>query len=299
MTEAREISPAERTYRGRRTKPERWASWKPRVGDILVCTPPKSGTTWTQSILTMLAHGGPDLPDKVPFLSPWVDADLGVPAEEVAEALDRQTVRRVVKTHTLADGFPVWEGVTIISVYRHPLDVFFSLRKHVANVRDIPADDPILMPVPDSLAIFRDRAVDLDDFDRDCLASITLHYEKSALAARVPDTCVFHYVDMVRDGRHAVARLAEAAGLAAGADLIDRVAEATRFESMRARAQDFAPVAGTGFWKSDAAFFDSASSRKWEGKLSSEDVNRYDRRMSELISDSSARAWLENGDHSR
>lgn len=186
MTEAREISPAERTYRGRRTKPERWASWKPRVGDILVCTPPKSGTTWTQSILTMLAHGGPDLPDKVPFLSPWVDADLGVPAEEVAKALDRQTVRRVVKTQTPADGFPVWEGVTVIAVYRHPLDVFFSLRKHLANLRDLPADDPGLRPVSEFLALVRDAETDPDDFDRDCLASIVLHYEKTALSGSFP-----------------------------------------------------------------------------------------------------------------
>jgi len=295
MTEAREISPAERTYRGRRTKPERWASWKPRVGDILVCTPPKSGTTWTQSILTMLAHGGPDLPDKVPFLSPWVDADLGVPAEEVAKALDRQTVRRVVKTQTPADGFPVWEGVTVIAVYRHPLDVFFSLRKHLANLRDLPADDPGLRPVSEFLALFRDAETDPDDFDRDCLASIVLHHEKIALSGRSPEVKVFHYADMLRDGRRAVEQLADAAGIEADASLIDRVAEATSFSSMKANALEFAPVAGTNFWKSDAAFFDSASSRKWEGQLTAEDLALYDRRMSELAPDRRVRDWLENG----
>lgn len=26
----------------------RWLGYKPRAGDIIVCTPPKCGTTWTQ-----------------------------------------------------------------------------------------------------------------------------------------------------------------------------------------------------------------------------------------------------------
>ena len=94
------LSPARRTYRGEITDPGRWATWTPREGDILVCTPPKCGTTWTQTILAMLVHGGPELPQKLPDLSPWVDADLGVPAKDVAAELARQRGRRVVKTHT-------------------------------------------------------------------------------------------------------------------------------------------------------------------------------------------------------
>ena len=107
---ARILAPPLRTYRGHVTDPARWATWVPRQGDILVCTPPKCGTTWTQTILTMLAHGRTDLPDKVPVLSPWVDANLGVPAEQVEAALSAQAGRRVVKTHTPADGFPIWDG---------------------------------------------------------------------------------------------------------------------------------------------------------------------------------------------
>ena len=39
------LGPAARLYRGQVTRPERWATWVPRKGDILVCTPSKSGTT--------------------------------------------------------------------------------------------------------------------------------------------------------------------------------------------------------------------------------------------------------------
>ncbi len=146
-----------------------------------------------------------------------------------------------------------------------------------------------------SLALFRDADTNIEDFDRDCIASIALHHNKTALSGRLPDVKVFHYADMIRDGRRAVEQLALAAGIEADAVLIDRVAEATSFGAMKAKAADYAPVGGTGFWKTDAGFFDSATSRKWEGQLSSSDMALYDARMTELIPDDQARSWLENG----
>jgi hypothetical protein len=148
--QAKVIRPARVSYRGVLTCPERWSTWVPRAGDILVSTPPKCGTTWTQTMIAMLLNGGPDLPDRVSVHSPWVDADLG-DASEVAAGLARQDGRRVVKTHTPADGIPVWEGVTVVAVYRHPLDVFFSLRKHALNMKARP-DHPMRKPVSEALA---------------------------------------------------------------------------------------------------------------------------------------------------
>lgn len=296
MTEkAIELVPAARLYRGALTRPERWTTWVPRRGDILVCTPSKCGTTWTQTILAMLVHGGPDLPAKLPVLSPWVDADLGVPADEVAEVLAAQTGRRVVKTHTPADGFPVWDGVTVIAVYRHPLDVFFSQRKHSENRRDTTADNPMIWPVAQSFAYFVNGQVDPEQFNDDTLDAVAVHYTRTALSGRLPDLKLFHYAAMVHDGRRAVVDLARAAGIDADDRLIDRVAEATAFGAMKAKAADYAPVGGTGFWRDDRNFFDSASSRKWEGLLSAEELALYDRRLKNLIPDSMARLWLEYG----
>lgn len=289
------LSPPMQTYRGVITDPDRWHTWTPRIGDILVCTPPKSGTTWTQTILSMLVHGGVDLPEKMPVLSPWVNANLGVPAGDVAAALAAQNGRRIVKTHTPADGFPVWDGVTVIAVYRHPLDVFFSLRKHTANKKNAEEDDPMRWPVPRSIRAFIDGKTDIDDFDRDTLSTLTAHYTETALSGRNPDLKLFHYSDMQQDGRRAVQRLAKAAGIDASTTLIDIVADATAFGAMKAKAADYAPVAGTGFWNSDADFFNSATSGKWEGRLSEEELGLYSARLAELIPSNRARAWLENG----
>ena len=73
---------------------------------------------------------------------------------------------------------------------------------------------------------------------------------------------------MRRHGRATVQALALAAGIDADDGLIDRVTAATTFGAMKDKAADYAPVAGTGFWRDDRTFFHTASSRKWEGQLS-------------------------------
>lgn len=243
-------------------------------------------------MLTMLVNGSSDLPDKVPVLSPWVDADLGVPADEVAARLAAQKGRRVVKTHTPADGFPIWDGVAVIAVYRHPLDVFFSLRKHEANKKVFEPDHPMNLPVPDSVRLFIEGPADPDDFDKDTLASVALHYSETVLSARYPHLNVFHYSDMLRDGHRTVQNLARAAGIDADSDLIDQVAAATAFGAMKANAVEYAPVGGTGYWKSDNGFFDSASSGKWEGQLSQAEIKLFNTRLAALVPDQKARTWL-------
>ena len=246
-------------------------------------------------MLAMLVHGGAELPAKLPVLSPWVDADLGVPADEVAEALAAQKGRRVVKTHTPADGFPIWDGVTVIAVYRHPLDVFFSLRKHTANQRNASDEDLYKWPLPQSIRAYVSKASHCDNFDEETLMTMAIHYANTVLSGRLPDLKLFHYSDMVRDGRRTVEALAAAAGIDASARVIDTVTKATAFGAMQAKAADYAPVAGTGYWKNDANFFDSASSKKWDGKLTEEELALYRQRLEELIPDARARDWLEGG----
>jgi hypothetical protein len=293
VAQAKVIRPARATYRGVLTCPERWSTWGPRGGDILVCTPPKCGTTWTQTMIAILLSGGPELPEQVSVLSPWVDADLG-DASEVAAGLERQAGRRVVKTHTPADGFPVWVGVTVVAVYRHPLDVFFSLRKHALNMKARP-DHPMRKPVSEALASFLSAPLDMADFDRDSLATVTHQYHETVLSDRSPDLEVFHYADMIADPDAALRRLAAIVGTEATGALIDRIASATGLNAMRAEAQRFVPEGGKGFWENDAAFFDTGGTEKWRGKVPDEDLALYRARLAELMPEAAARRWLEYG----
>ncbi len=55
MTDAR-TQPIQREYRNVVNDNLRWNRITPRPGDILVCTPPKCGTTWMQTIVNSLLY---------------------------------------------------------------------------------------------------------------------------------------------------------------------------------------------------------------------------------------------------
>lgn len=244
-------------------------------------------------MLAMMLHGAPVLPAKVGQLSPWVDSGLGE-AQDVARRLAAQTGRRVVKTHTPADGFAVWEGVTVVAIYRHPLDVFLSLRNHAVNMKQ-PEDHPMRLPVAASLDGFLTGPADPDNFDRDTLANLVCHYARTALSGRVPGLVCLHYADMIADHHGALRKLAAGVGLEVSDQLVDKVAAATDIAAMRAKAAEFAPEGGTGLWASDAAFFGSGGAGKWRGQVSQAGLALYNERLAELVPDPAARRWLEAG----
>jgi hypothetical protein len=72
-------------------------------GDIVISTPKKCGTTWTQMLCALLIFDGAHFPKPLEQLSPWLDM-RNRPIEDVRAALARQTHRRFIKTHTPLDG---------------------------------------------------------------------------------------------------------------------------------------------------------------------------------------------------
>jgi hypothetical protein len=233
------------------------------------------------------------------MLSPWIDADLGIPADEVFAALEAQTGRRVIKTHTPLDGFPDWDGVSVITVYRHPLDVFFSLRKHYANMTVGRPDDPMRQPLPASIKNFLCGALDREDYSSRTLESVAGHYVETLQTDRRPRPAMLHYADMMADRRRAVAQIAEIVDIEIEDTLLDVVLEGSSFGAMKAKAAEFAPAGGTGLFKTDAGFFDSARSQKWLGQMSQDELDLFEKRLADLIPDASARAWLQYGNRSK
>ncbi len=79
----------------------RWAKVEARPDDIVISTPPKSGTTWMQGIVYSLLWPRGDGP-AFEGITPWIDIRL-FPIEDVAADVEAQTHRRFLKTHTPAD----------------------------------------------------------------------------------------------------------------------------------------------------------------------------------------------------
>ena len=292
MQSARMISPPERLYRGAVTDPDRWKHYRPRAGDVIVCTPSKAGTTWTQSIVAMLLMGTTRLPDRLTRISPWVDASFS-PEEDIFPPFEAQTHRRVLKTHTPADGFPVYEGVRLISVCRHPLDVLLSYRKHIANRATI-EDHPMKAPLAESLAHFLAAEFDPDEVDDDCLGIIVAH-TRAARSDRWPDAVHLHYSNMKHDLEGAVRQLNSQLGTGHGDAFVAEVADATEFGAMKSNPGVFIPEGGKGLWKDEAAFFASGKSGGWRDAFSDDQIAAFEARLAELEPDPAIRAWIVDG----
>src|SRR5829696_6578470 len=127
------VMTAMRRYEGKVFDSGRWVGFELRPGDIVISTPPKCGTTWTQMICALLIFQEPELPLPLDTLSPWIDMVTRARTELFAE-LEAQTHRRFIKTHTPLDGIANDPSITYICVGRDPRDVALSMNRHIDNM---------------------------------------------------------------------------------------------------------------------------------------------------------------------
>ena len=73
--------------------------------------------------------------------------------------------------------------------------------------------------------------------------------------------------------------------------ILDDIAQATSFANMKAAAERFAPQAADGIYHDPAAFFDSGTSRKWEGRLDDERIATLEQTLTAMLDPTTAR-WL-------
>lgn len=278
-----------RRYAGKIADPNRWYEFAARPGDIVVSTPPKSGTTWTQGILALLLSGDPHVDAAISLKAPWIDVTDADQDARIA-ALNAQTGRRQVKTHTPLDGIPLWPELRYISVFRHPIDVHFSFRRHIENMsKDVLGD---IYP-PDIYEGFR-IFLDGDHRDGASLISIIDHFQSALAFADLENVLCLHYADMTHDLEMSVHQIAQHLSIEHPPVLMDKLVDAARFGNMKKNAERFAVSAREGFWRNDSDFFDSGTSQKWIGVLKDSDLAAYNARMTRLLNQRE-RDWLENG----
>lgn len=285
-----------RDYVGPVTNTDVWDDFALRADDIIVTTPPKCGTTWTLNIIMMLIFGQvvPDAGNR--DNAPWLDcAFRDRPAIAASQAA--LTRRRCLKSHTPMDGIAFGSGPDYIVVYRHPVDVHFSFRSHVANMKD---PGVLAEQYPANIRAGFDRFLEapLTDSGTDDLtvASIIDHYAQARAHANAGNVHFFHYADLSRDLHGQIVRLADLLNIDLAPEILRDIAKANTFANMR-KAMEINPKRfdDRSPFFDQAGFYASGSSNKWEGVLNDADIARYDARIADLLAPEDV-AWLNWGD---
>jgi aryl sulfotransferase len=294
---------AVRRYEGTVYDSSRWDGFELRRGDIIISTPPKCGTTWTQMICALLVLQEPELPLPLDKLSPWIDMVTRARTEVFAD-LAAQTHRRFIKTHTPLDGIPHDPTVTYICVGRDPRDVALSMDRHIDNTdvgafldarqRAAAIDgielDP-LPPRPPRPNGERDRFWQWVDDDTpsthvgSSLRRTVEHLHTFRDAADGLDVVCLHYDALRVDLEGQMRELATHLGIEVDEDRWPHLVDAATFQSMRDRADTTVPAGGREHWIDPAAFFSRGTSGQWHELLDDNDLARYGARVRVLASD--------------
>ena len=299
-----------RRYRSEVEDSARWDGFAFREGDIVISSPSKCGTTWTQMICALLVFQTPELPAPLTTLSPWLDMRVR-PVAEVHALLDAQQHRRFIKTHSPLDGVPHDPRVTYIAVCRDPRDVIVSLLHQGDNLRYEHIEQLVRAAEPDGPAWERPpgtgrpltvrerilRWVD-DDIDPaeslDTLRGIVWQTSVAWERRREHAVVLLHYSDLSRDLDAEMRRLAARLRIDVDPATWPALVEAARFASMKDRAADLVPDERLGLMKDRDRFFRSGGSGEWREHVTPADIAHYEARIAALAPPDLA-AWMHHG----
>jgi aryl sulfotransferase len=279
----------------------RWDEVELREGDIIVSTPAKCGTTWTQIICGLLVFGRPELPRPLDELSIWVEATFRSD-EDTLELLAGQGHRRFMKSHTPLDGLPRDERVTYIGIGRDPRDVGVSMDNHMANMDMERAMrlrasalgqsmDDLGGPMEPPAATWHERFWNWVDAEDDLigLGAMLRHVEGFWQRREESNIVLLHFDDLKSDLDGQMRALAAALGIAIDEKVWPDLVRAATFDEVRGKAATLAPE--NTIWKDRTAFFNKGTSGQWKDLLDDADLERYRARITELTTPEIA-AWL-------
>lgn len=290
----------------------RWEGFEFREGDIVICTPAKCGTTWTQMICALLIFQEVDFPKPLSVMSPWLDMKLD-PKEQIFAELAEQSHRRFIKTHTPLDGIPSDARATYICVGRDPRDAAISMMNHydnmdfeaisslmrLAGAPETPEEkSPLKSPsepetTEEKFWKWVDSSTPASESDNSLLG-IFHHFEKALEAQHRPNVAIIHYANLKANLEGEMRRIAAHLKITVPESKWGELVVAAQFESMRARATELAPNVHHHAWRENKKFFHSGTGGHWREFFNEEAQKRYNARVESLTQPEVAH-WAHHG----
>ncbi|CAM9256321.1 unnamed protein product, partial [Laminaria digitata] len=227
-------------------------NFETRQDDVFVCTYAKSGTTWTQQILTLLLNSGEQGDKTYSQVVPWLEAAHfgGYLAEEARGWTPEKIVatheRRFFKSHANLKDLPCGKapGVKVIYVCRNPKDVCVSLQHHAKNKPMYEYEGDL----SDMLRFFAEgRCTNGSWFDH------VLEWHEASKAD--PEHIMFlRYEELLADAPASVKRIADFVGIETTPEIVKKVVAASSISAMKSKANTQKDInhlrkGGAGGWR--------------------------------------------------
>lgn len=301
--------PALREYRTWIMDSRRWRDYRPRPGDIVIATYPKSGTTWMQRIVSLLIFASPE-PRPIWDISAWIERRFPEPIEAILARIEAQTHRRFLKSHLPIDGLPLYDEVSYIHVARDGLDVAMSYHNHTRSLSDMGlewlsgagmADETIAAPYPsipadpaEFFGLWLSRGAvpgQEEGWPTNSWFEMEQGYWRER---RRPNLLLVHYNDLKADLAGEMRRVAEFLRIEPPEQHWPQLVQAASFEAMRRDGAQLLSVGAGMFQGGSDRFFFKGTNERWRVALGEEELALYQRKLEDKLDPACAR-WLAGG----
>lgn len=275
-----------------------WNDFVFRNDDIIIGTYAKSGTTWTQQIVSQLVFAGAENVD-VATISPWLDMRI-MPREQMIAMLAEQTHRRFIKTHLPLDALVFSPAAKYIYIARDGRDVAWSAHNHFANVKDefyaALNDTPgrIGPPMPRLPADVRQFFLEWLENDGAPLWSFWENIRTWWEWRNLPNVMLLHFADLKSDPEGKIREIAAFLEIEVSEELWPTILDHCSFDYMKSHADRVAPLGGLPWEGGASTFIHKGTNGRWRDVLTAEDNRRYREFAFEQLGPDCA-SWLESG----
>lgn len=278
----------------------RWNNLQFRDDDIVIAAWSKSGTTWTQQIVSQLIFNGDDNVFGQ-TLSPWIEFQLMPNAIDFAES---QTHRRYLKTHLPVDALVFSPRAKYLYIGRDARDVVWSFHHHLMSFTPFAFQQfgeianktgTTIPPVP----------TDIVDFYRAWLnndANNDMHSENSFWdnvkgwwnIRNLPNVLMIHYANLKADLPKELRRIAAFLDIPIDESKFMQMLEHCGMEHMRDRADDQEFLKQI-FKGGGRTFVNKGTNGRWRDVLTAEEIAKCDEIAAKNLPEECAH-WLRTGE---